>query len=266
MRILVTFAVEAEFAPWRKRHGFEEKPIRIQGFTETSQVAYTGRVGNSIVDVFLTGIGWDHYGHNAARHGIRALLCDDPNLCISTGLAGGLKPAYLVGDVVVAENVASCKRDLKIRSDARLLRIAEDCGAKAVHQLVTWNHVVTESKAKQALGVFADVVDMESFFVMTAVSGSKVPSLAVRAISDTSEEDLPIDFSLVLDPRGNLKKQRLLVELARHPERISALIAFGKRSRKAAEILASFLDTLIPIIEERFGQIVGHASWEAAAR
>lgn len=266
MRILVTFALDAEFAPWRKRHGFEEKPIGIQGFTETSQVAYAGRIGNSIVDVFLTGIGWDHHGHNAARHGIRTLLLDHPSLCISTGLAGGLKPAYLVGEVVVAENVVSWKRDLKIRSDARLLRIAEDCGAKPVQQLVTWNHIVAESKAKQALGVFADVVDMESFFVMTAVSGSKVPSLAVRAISDISEEDLPIDFSLVLDRKGNLKKQRLLAELVRHPERIQPLIRFGKGSRQAAENLANFLDTFVPTIEEQFGQSIRKGPQEAAAR
>jgi|SRR5215472_1452121 len=266
MRILVTFAVDAEFAPWRKRHRFEERELRIQGFRKHEQNAYSSRIGNSLVDVFLTGIGWDHYGNNAARHGIRALLHDHPNFCISSGLAGGLKRDYQVGDIVVAENVSSYKRGLKIRGHERLFTIAEDCGAKPAEQLVSWNHIVAESKAKRALGVFADIVDMESFFVMTAVSGSKVPSVAVRAISDSWEEDLPIDFSRVLDRKGNLKRQRLLVELSRHPERIPAIIGFGKRSRRATESLANFLDTFVPAIEEQFEQSQLQAHREAAAR
>jgi len=265
MRVLVTFAVDAEFDPWCKRHAFEIRRIRTRSFQSREQTAYAGRVGHSAVDVFLTGMGWERYGSNTARHGLRSLLQENPAVFISTGLAGGLKPVYRVPDVVVPATVSSYHGG-NIRNHAALSKIALACGAKAVEKMISWNHVVAEGKAKRALGLFADVVDMESYFVMTAVSGARVPSIAVRAISDTCAEDLPIDFSRVLDRKGSLKKRELLVELSRHPGRIPALLGFGRRSRGAATRLADFLDNFIPAIEEEFARRQPRENSKAAAR
>jgi adenosylhomocysteine nucleosidase len=265
MRVLVTFAVEAEFAPWRKRHGFVERKIQAQAFSADQQTVYGGKIGSSTVDVLLTGIGWDRYADNSARHGLRALLKDKPDLCISTGLAGGLRPEYRTGDVVVATEVCSSQKGSTIRSHERLLSIAQSCGAVA-GRLMTWRRIVAESKAKKAMGLFADIVDMETFFVMTAVSGSQVPSVGVRAISDTCEEDLPIDFTRVLDRKGNLRKKELLGELGRNPRRIPALVQFGKRSREATERLADFLDLFVPAIEEKFTNSWRQPRQRAASR
>ena len=50
MRVLVTFAVEAEFVPWR----------RIRNFVASSDrncTVFTTQIGQAEVDVLLTGIG-----------------------------------------------------------------------------------------------------------------------------------------------------------------------------------------------------------------
>jgi len=80
VKVLVTFAVETEFAPWR----------RLRDFHRTSLDAipvYEGRLGAAELRVVLTGIGPRH-----ATGIVRAVLSDAPDLCISSGLAGALKP------------------------------------------------------------------------------------------------------------------------------------------------------------------------------
>ena len=56
MRVLVTFAVDAEFAPWRKLRNLRE--IRVGDF----RVNQT-QIGRAVVDFVVTGMG----AENAAR-------------------------------------------------------------------------------------------------------------------------------------------------------------------------------------------------------
>src|SRR6266850_961063 len=106
MRILVTFAVEAEFAPWRKRHDVQSKEIRISGFAKTIPAFHTGVSGVS-VDVLLTGIGWNGKSHTLSAKALQEMMLNDPKVCISTGLAGGLARNLSIGDVVAAGEIAS---------------------------------------------------------------------------------------------------------------------------------------------------------------
>ena len=50
MRILVTFAVEAEFAPWRKLRTLE--PVNLQGLE-----MFRTHIGRATVDFLVTGMG-----------------------------------------------------------------------------------------------------------------------------------------------------------------------------------------------------------------
>ena len=50
MRILVTFAVEAEFAPWRKLRTLE--PVHLNGV-----VMFRCQIGRATVDFVMTGMG-----------------------------------------------------------------------------------------------------------------------------------------------------------------------------------------------------------------
>ena len=110
-----------------------------------------------------------------------------------------------------------------------------------------------------------DVVEMESYFVLRAAAGAHVPAVAVRAISDAVEEDLPMDFNRVLDSQGAVRMRRLVGELAREPRRISGLVRFGMRSRRAAHALADFLDRYLLALDHDWKSAESIALREVAA-
>lgn len=242
MRILVTFAVDAEFAPWRKRHGFVAFPVELEHryFKESY---FKARVGQSDVTVYLTGIGW-----TLPEYGLKKLFSDKPDACVSSGLAGGLKSILKKGDVVCARFVSSLDGEGAIGANTRLIEIAKECGAKVMEKCITSRQLLGQAQFKRSMGEFADIVDMESFKIMNILTGPQIPAVTIRAISDTVDEDLPLDFSRVLDQSGRILKRQLALQLARYPNQIPALIRFGKESQKAAERLADFLDRYVEAV------------------
>jgi hypothetical protein len=66
--------------------------------------------------------------------------------------------------------------------------------------------------------------------------------VAIRAISDTVDEDLPLDFNRVTDAEGEISITRILGQIAGSPTAVPALVRFGQRSRSAAEALTAFLE------------------------
>jgi adenosylhomocysteine nucleosidase len=96
------------------------------------------------------------------------------------------------------------------------------------------------------------VVEMESAYILAAASGRRVPVVAVRAISDAADEDLPVDFRQIVDSHGHLRFAPLLKELALHPHRLPLLVQFGRQSRAAAGSLADFLDQFIPLVASKW--------------
>jgi adenosylhomocysteine nucleosidase len=201
------------------------------------------------VTVYLTGIGW-----TLPPYAFKALLCEAPDACISSGLAGGLKPSLGKQDVVAARFVGSLYGQGPVGANLRLLEIAQGCGAKIVEKCVTSRQVLGQAQCKRPLGEFADIVEMESFKIMNMAAGPQIPAITVRAISDTVDEDLPLDFSRVLDQSGRILKRQLALELARYPHRIPALIRFGRQSQRSAETLADFLDCYVEKLSQDLGK------------
>ncbi len=249
MRVLVTFAVEAEFAPWRRRHAFRRKEHVHGSHRGGSDVWYSNRIDDLTLDVYLTGVGW-----KSARTFLSFLLKEKPDLCISSGLAGGLKPELKSGEIVVAREVLLANEGKKFRSRALLVELAEETGATPVNLFLTNTQVVCRAQSKQSLAKFGDVVEMESFHVLTRAREQQVPALAIRAISDTVEEDLPLDFGRSMGRDGQISYGKLLLQVGRRPHKSPAMIGFGKRSEKAAQNLADFLDKYIAAVRQRFLQ------------
>ena len=239
MRVLVTFAVDAEFAPWRKRHPFVAIPMPNQWNTISEQ-NYKARIGSADVTVYLTGIGW-----RIPEIKFRELLAEKPDACVSSGLAGGLKPDLKRGDVVATRFVRTRDDQTMVGANGQLVKVAEESGAKVVEKCITSPQIVGQAQFKRAMGEFGDIVDMESFRIMSVVTGTKIPAVTIRAISDTVDEDMPLDFSQVLDARGHVQTRQLTMQLARYPHKIPALIRFGKESQRAGERLADFLDRYV---------------------
>jgi len=243
MRILVTFAVEAEFAPWRKRHDFHEIP------TSPCENGFLTRINGIDVIVGLTGIG------PAAA---ASKICDftwgeQLDLCISSGFAGALRHEHSVGDLLAAKEILPDRpRALpdgrKVVSSKRLLQIAEACGAKVVDRFYSSPSTIRTATEKASLRELGDAVEMESFEVMSEALAWVPEAIAIRAISDSAVEDLPLDFAAVVTEQGQLSMTRLAGELIRKPTAIPGLVRLGRKSAEAAKRLADFLDSYIPAV------------------
>ncbi len=259
MKVLVTFAVSAEFAPWRARHAFSASAEAAEPGAGDC-ICYDGYVGKTEVRVVLTGIG----GQNAALRTHRTLW-DVPDLCISSGLAGGLAKSCRAGDVVVARRTSLHGTMSCVTSNEYLVQAASRCGAKPVSRMVTVDQIVGDSAQKRALASSGDAIEMESYFVLRAAVGAQVPAVAIRAISDAVGDDLPMDFSRVVDSQGAVKMRRLVAELARKPGGIPRLVRFAMRSRRAARALADFLDRYLLALDHPWKKAESIALREVAA-
>lgn len=258
MRILVTFAVEAEFAPWRRRHAFVpvSMPTPI-GLRE--HFFYRGTVFENGADVLLTGIGWEQgKAESWPRYALRELLKNKPDLCISSGLAGGLRSDLRCGDIVAGREVALRAGGETFCSTANLLAIANDAGARIDLKQITETLIVSEAFAKSALANFGDFVDMEGYHILQMVSGTRIPMISARAISDTYDEDLPPEIGKVVNREGRVKTMPLMKLVLKRPHRIPSLLKFASQSREAAISLADFLDDFL--------EIAGGRSSEAQAK
>jgi nucleoside phosphorylase len=235
LKIVVTFAVAAEFDPWRRMLRFEA--VRKDGVP-----AYSARIDDAEVSAVITGIGTRSVGNEFQN------IFADSDLCIAAGLAGALRKSYSTGTVLVARAVRTDDTESKVRSHDALLQCANECGATTVDYFFTSNAVVNSSAEKLRLGDIADAVEMESFHVLSQAERCGVPAVAVRAISDAVDTDMPMDFSRVIDERGQIDWMPALGEIVKKPARIPDLVRFGLESSRAAKQLAAFMDRYIKLL------------------
>jgi adenosylhomocysteine nucleosidase len=234
MKILVTFALENEFTPWRKLRDFQ----RVSA--DASYDAYDARVGSVGVRVVLTGVG-----RFAAQRALGHAFDHAPDICIASGLSGSLRPAYRPGVVLAARAVADVNDTRLLRSDAQLILHAGESGAKVVEKFLVSDRVVSTAVEKKSLGVSGDAVDMESLYILAAATHQNVRAVAIRAVSDGVESDLPLDFDRTFDERGAVSVPRVLGQIVARPHRIRGLIRLAQESERAATALAGFLDAYV---------------------
>ncbi len=233
MRILVTFAADAEFAPWRRIREF----LRQEG---DGAPLYRATIGSAEVLVGITGMGPDI---PAFRLG--TLLAKGPNVCISSGLAGGLKSRFQHAEILAAAAVQAFRGDRRLAADAGLLQQAVNSGATRADLFLTVDRMISRVTEKRELGATADAVEMESFDVLRAAESRGVRSLAVRAISDLADEELPVFGRPVINADGSVRLGRVLSHVAAHPADVPKLVRLGRQSRQASESLCEFLDGLV---------------------
>lgn len=237
MKILVVFALQSEFAPWRRepRYGWRQ---------EGSGFLYLGSAGNAEIRVALAGMG----GRRADRV-IDAAARYEPHVGMVAGLAGGLKPEWRSGDVLVAESVGSPAQTETAQSDPRLFRLAVACGAKPAGRFLTLLRIACTAREKSLLAEAGDAADMESLLLMPRLSRLGIPVVAVRAIADSAETDMPCDFEGAADDQGEIRTGKLLAQLVRRPQSLPGFVRLGVSSLRAAQALARYLDRFI----ERLG-------------
>ena len=259
MRILVTFAIKAEFSQWSSRHPFV--PYEFENWEKRRPFdLFKANIGPNEVTVLLTGIGGE-----SATQAISSIPLELHDVCISSGLAGSLDPALTPGDVVVANTAKTLEQTRNAASDATLVDLAVASGAKPVNVSLTSAKIIATAGAKEDLSQQGSIVEMETTHILAAAIQHHVPCVTVRAISDAAAEDLPVDFARILDTHGHLKIGGLLKEVGLSPYRIPLLVQFGRQSRAAGKSLADFLDRYVAAISQSWPRVAARKIEEVPA-
>lgn len=242
MKILVTFAVGMEFAPWRRRRNF----LQLPGDCPVFEAMF----GGARVRAILTGMGQDHALHAAKRS-----FDYKPDVCISTGLAGSLRSDYRPGDILAARLVSEVGEPVAVASHRELLSTAVDCGARQIERLATSRTLIARAEQKRELRSHAEAVDMESYTILAEAARCGVPAVAIRAISDTADFDMPYDFERARDSQGQIRMLSVFSQVLRRPSRLPALLKLTHDSRYASRRLADFLDAFAGTMADRLTPI-----------
>ena len=183
MKVLLTFAVEPEFAPLRKLRQFEE--FRIGDVS-----VYQARIGRATVDVVVTGMGPAN-----AQRAAEAAMSVPHTICICSGFCGALKSEHHVGDILAARVVQQMGKNKTIQCSQGLVTNAWGDGAKHAQRFLSSEKIVATAEEKARLAPFADAVDMESFAILSVAHERKLSAVAIRVVSDRFDQDVPVDFS-----------------------------------------------------------------------
>jgi nucleoside phosphorylase len=232
MNILITYAVEAEFAPWR---ALNMEKVTVGNFT-----VHRAHIGRVTADFVITGMG----AANAERVA-DAVIARTYSFCIISGFAGALKSCVKMQDIVACEKVQDHASAQAETCDADLLAHASENGAKRITTLLTTDHVANTATEKNRLSTFADAVDMESYAILHAANKKAVPTAVLRVISDSFDRDMPAELDTIVDSQGHVKIAGVVRYVAKHPFNVPALVRLGRESKIAAEALARFLESYI---------------------
>jgi adenosylhomocysteine nucleosidase len=212
MSILICFALKEEAAPVQK-----------------------SAAGKSGASILLTGIGRE----NAEKSVREFVEKNSPKFVLTCGFAGGLKPGLKIGDVVF-EIPEPSTFNLQLST-----RIAA-AGAKPAKFFCADRIAITVAEKKKLRDeTGADAVEMESAAIHKICRAKKIPCATVRVISDTANENLPLDFNAFAKPDKNLDYGKLALAIAKSPWKIIALKKLQKQTEFAAEKLADVLQKII---------------------
>jgi adenosylhomocysteine nucleosidase len=184
-------------------------------------------------------------GGNPAR--LRSLLAEraspDCRAVVSIGIAGGLDPTLLPGDVVVATGVvAEGGRYAASREVARAYAERLAGAPHRVHlaDLAGVDAAVLTREAKRALwqGTGAAAVDMESHVAAAFAAAHGLPFAAIRVVCDPADRALPAFVAGALKPDGSPDVAAVLLALLRRTASVADLVRLGRDSAAAFRALS----------------------------
>ncbi len=250
MTTLICFALKEEAAPFRK-------------------IAAGGLRRGHHVSILLTGIGRQNaeksvrdFFNSCRSRGNETqtesgnqsetphVVSYKLNFVLTCGFAGGLNPDLKLGDVVFEVANAPLAPSLSPQGGERVsVRTGEGlpskllaAGAKPA-KLFCADRIATTVAEKNKLRdeTGADAVEMESAAIHAVCHERGIPCATVRVISDTANEDLPLDFNQLSKPDKSLDYGKLFWAIAKSPGKIGTLMQLQKKTKFAAEQLAAVL-------------------------
>ena len=240
--IAILCAVPQEVAPIAKRFGATRVRQHARPF-------YRARIRQTEIWLAAGGVG-----RKASARSTEWLFSQwRPDLLIIAGVAGALSPGIQVGDVIGADPVLG-EAGLVLPVPVRPPVLEQSGRAKLrLGPLLSLDRVLITPAEKRSAYAHATyhphppplAVDMETVAAARIAEAQGIPWAAVRGISDTAAEGLPLDFNKLRGSDGDLPLRRVAVAALTRPAAITGLMRLGSNTRTAATALAEYLYTWI---------------------
>jgi len=247
----VVSAIGREVSDFLDQGGFEVTDLKDGvRFFESSKMS----------DVVLVEGGM---GREKAELATRMLIDErSPDLIVSAGFAGGVRPGARPGDLFICNELWALPgpatfwtedgaKNRTLIDDKLMKRLTKNI--EAVAGKCTWGSCLTVDQfvynhdLKGWIGetFSVDVIDMESFWVSDVAFEKGLPHLVVRTVLDPMEQRLP---PFVSEAASDEKARTLLkgaAHIARHPRDLRKLVALSGQVRRASAQLASALSAVV---------------------
>ncbi|MBI4306265.1 MAG: hypothetical protein HY678_08090 [Chloroflexi bacterium] len=242
--LAVVAALRDEISPVLRR-GFKPVAAAPRGLAFLAD-------GGSGKETLLLVTGW---GGEDAAAGARWLSDNHhPEAIVGIGFSGGTAPDLKPGGLVVATETLQLDATgipgggLPVPSDPGLIDTAvaaaggpESLVAKG--RIATTPRIVHSGPEKRSLGERTGVlaVDLESWHVATVARDAGIPFVAVRAVVDPVDEDLPTFVSHIPHGAAPPAAASALRFVLTNPSRLPGVMRTGFEAAKARQAIAKFL-------------------------
>jgi adenosylhomocysteine nucleosidase len=181
-------------------------------------------------------------GANNARSTSELLIEQGANRLISWGCAAALSETLNPGDLVLADTLIDAEgAQIAIASDWHSYTKNLLAASLQVHtgSLVESLSIVATSLDKKHLHTQTGAValDMETIAIAKVALQHQLPFLAIRAIADPVNMDLPKAINHSLNNEGDIMLGKLLLFIALHPSELPGLIKLGLHFNNAKNTL-----------------------------
>lgn len=205
----------------------------------------------SVPEVMVVEAG---IGRERALRAVRYLAQEwRPDVVLSVGFAGAVRPGLKAGDVVLCDRLFAVDgpqeqwQPEKARCHAvqgRPLRVNDGNGrGYASCGCLTAPELVASSSLKHKIGESfpVAVVDMEGYWVSQAAMDLGIAHMVARCVLDTADQSLPAFVGQVVSSNGRRGWWDVARYVLARPADVPALVHLGTQARTARAALARFL-------------------------
>jgi hypothetical protein len=218
-------------------------------------------VGPNKITLFITGFGPKRAAESATKtlaNDTRPESSDQSSrqktdAVLVIGFCGGLADSLPETTIVTYSGCLSavnggipCPCAPELSAQITSLLIAQGVACKSVMGITSPRIAVTKDDKLRLAQGGAQVVDMESYEILSVARKAGIPATVVRVVSDSLDRELP-DFNRALNPDGSVSiGQALLVALASPFRTASAFAANKQAVRQLGSALKIVLSSDFP--------------------
>ncbi len=151
---------------------------------------------------------------------------------VSVGYCGALRGSLQRNDIVIATQI-----------NQRTVRTPVVQRPFVPGPVASDDHVVVSAAEKSRLAASGAIAaEMEADVLCRRAEEWGVPFYCVRVVTDTADEELPLDFNRLRDADGRFSRSRILLAALRRPgSLVPELLRFDRRCRSASAALGEFI-------------------------